>query len=646
MKKTSNNRKTTLLTLIILVVISLFTVTSCNNEVLYSVQFMDNNPSDQYSVTGMPQEMKVPAGTQIDNISQPSLEGYIFDGWYDSSDTIDAIEFPYTVTGDTILYARWREITEITINFKSNNPTNDTPVTNLPEPITLEEGELLREPQQPSLIGYNFTGWYTSTNTTENSKVVFPYTLPQAIDSLTLYAGWEKETTAAKIIITFEENSPSGTSTVSNLPESISIEEGGQMQEPQQPSLSGYSFTGWYTSPDTTENSKVAFPYTLPQAIDSLTLYAGWKETRITDGPMTFVYSDGSYALSSFSQENITSTEIVIPSECNGLPVTAIKDSAFEYCSKITSITIPDSVTSIGAFAFNYCTALKTIKLSNNITSIRLGTFYRCHSLESIDIPDSVTSIGDDAFLKCSSLASINIPSSVTSIGANAFEECSSLTKIVIPDGVTSIEEYTFHYCSSLISVEIPDSVTSIGNSAFRYCFDLISIDIPDSVTSIGSRAFSDCYDLTSINISANITSIGYNTFYYCSSLTSVDIPNSVTSIGENAFGNCSSLSNINIPDCVTLIGRNAFEDCSSLSNINIPDGVTSIGDTAFGGCSSLAKINIPDSVTFIGSGAFIGCNISIKINTEEIPSTWDSRWIYGVDNATVTNSKSEVIYS
>ena len=135
------------------------------------------------------------------------------------------------------------------------------------------------------------------------------------------------------------------------------------------------------------------------------------------------------------------------------------------------------------------------------LTSIRDSAFESCSSLTSINIPDGVTSIRFSAFSGCSSLTSINIPDGVTSIGSDAFMSCSGLTSINIPDGVTSIQDFTFSGCSSLTSITIPDGVTSIGSSAFRGCSSLTSINIPDGVTSIGSSAFNGCSDLTSITL-------------------------------------------------------------------------------------------------------------------------------------------------
>ncbi len=152
--------------------------------------------------------------------------------------------------------------------------------------------------------------------------------------------------------------------------------------------------------------------------------------------------------------------------------VTSIEASGFSQYINLTSITIPDSVTSIGAFAFYGCSSLTgSITIPDGVTSIEQSTFWGCSSLTSIEIPSGVTSIGDYAFDFCSSLTSIEIPSGVTYIGTRAFDGCSSLTgSITIPSGVTSIKQETFQGCSSLISIEIPSGVTSIEDLAFSSC--------------------------------------------------------------------------------------------------------------------------------------------------------------------------------
>lgn len=284
-------------------------------------------------------------------------------------------------------------------------------------------------------------------------------------------------------------------------------------------------------------------------------------------------------------------------------------------------------------------------KTYNNkpVTSIGYHAFAGCvTTLTSIVIPNSVTSIGEGAFLYCNSLASIEIPYSVTSIGLEAFYCCSILTNIKIPYGVESLEEYVFNGCVSLASIEIPDSVTSIEDAAFSHCSSLTSIEIPNSVTSIGSTAFFGCSSLTSIEIPNGVTSIMDGTFNGCSNLTSIEIPNSVTSIEESAFYNCSSLTSIELPGGVTSIEQRTFYNCRSLTSIEIPDGVTSIGLEAFYRCNSLESITIPSNVTSIDGNAFYECNSLMSINFGGTVKKWKAiykgfTWNKGTAQYTVT---------
>jgi hypothetical protein len=326
-------------------------------------------------------------------------------------------------------------------------------------------------------------------------------------------------------------------------------------------------------------------------------------------------------------------TNIVIKEGIKGITA-----SAFSNCP-LSSVTIPNSVTSIGSSAFYGCSGLTTITIPNSVTSIESGVF-SCSGLISITIPNSVTSIGGSAFHDCYDLASISIPNSVTSIGEAAFGYCPSLTSITIPNSVTSIGDYAFKECFNLNSITIPKSVTSIGRFVFSSCSSLKSIIvengnnkydsrnncnaiietetntllmgckntiIPNSVTTIGNDAFSFCSGLTSITIPNSVTSIGASAFSGCEWLTSVTIPNSVTNIGQSAFDNCPSLTSITIPNSVNHIGVSAFSG-SGLTSISIPNSVMSIESYAFMGCYGLTSVAISNSVTNIGDYAFAYC--------------------------------------
>ena len=172
--------------------------------------------------------------------------------------------------------------------------------------------------------------------------------------------------------------------------------------------------------------------------------------------------------------------------------------------------------------AFESCTNLTSISLPEGLTTIGERSFSGCSNLTSISLPESITSIGSYAFNGCSNLTDIHLGSIMSWVNIDFWNgpgeaqshplRCNSsgkkiylgdelITDLVIPEGVTAIPDYAFYYCADIISMTIPTGVSSIGSYAFNGCYSLTSISLPESLTSIGSSAFSNCYALGELHL-------------------------------------------------------------------------------------------------------------------------------------------------
>ena len=295
-----------------------------------------------------------------------------------------------------------------------------------------------------------------------------------------------------------------------------------------------------------------------------------------SDGTDTYKYeytvNDGNATITKFlgpvGSANPNFYDIKIPSELGGHPVTGLGEYSFAanpydghqgnpLCSKIRSVTIPQSVTSIGKRAFDGCSALTTLSLGEKIKTI-----------------------GNYAFENCTSLTGVTIPQSVTSIGKRAFDGCSALTTLSLGEKIKTIGNYAFENCTSLTGVTIPQSVTSIGYYAFEGCTNLNPLTIKGPITSMGNYAFAGSTYLTSLTLYDDIQTIGNFAFLGSTSLKTVTLPKNLTSIGEYAFACCSELESITIPENVKTINPKTFADCSKLEYIILPAGLTTFDDS------------------------------------------------------------------
>lgn len=358
----------------------------------------------------------------------------------------------------------------------------------------------------------------------------------------------------------------------------------------------------------------------------------------------TLVYTlsnDGTYYIVSNNGTDCRST-IEIPATYNSKPVKEIKADAFKNCRSLTSVKIPESVTSIGEGAFDGCDGLRSITVADDNPGFlsQSGILYNKVPTEilyvpqgitgSVTIPSGVTSIGNSAFGGRRGLAGVSIPDSATNIGYDAFYGCSKLTSVTIGSGMTSIGDQAFYNCDSLVEVKYTGDIAS-------WC----EISGLSQLTSNSRKLYIDGNEITGdLVIPNSVTRIEWGAFRGCSNLTSITIPSSVTNIGEEAFlcgdslkeirytGNIASWCAIsgldNISFNVLYIDGNKIE-----GDLILPEDITSIGSYVFYRCVGLTSVTIPSSVTNIDEHAFSGKCV-LYCEASEKPSGWDDHWCGG----------------
>lgn len=343
-------------------------------------------------------------------------------------------------------------------------------------------------------------------------------------------------------------------------------------------------------------------------------------------------------------------TEIVLPNT-----VTHIEESAFEGCTGLKKITLPEGLLEIGDKAF--CnTALKNITIPESVLKVGKSIFNYCFTIKEMTVkgydtrfessvfPVNLETIicwsgseadkafkdgpfatlkymkvqkksetapaqrvlADGLYMKRRDITHLVIPKGVEEIGKDTFRGMGSLKEVKLPKSLKKIGEYAFEGCAALTAIKLPEGLETVGRYAFSRCLSLKSVELPGSLKEIGSDVFYECEELKTIKVKEGVTALPGNFAFGCSKLNKVTLPSTVESIGRAAFSNCNALVKITLPKGLKKIGDEIFADSMSLKSIEIPEGVSEIPSGAFRMCLSLSKVKIPQSVTRIGDSAFM----------------------------------------
>lgn len=590
--------------------------------------------------------------SRIDEEPQTTRDGYTFAGWYKDGGFVKKAVFPYEVTEDQTLYAKW-EKNKYTVRFDTDGGTY---VSDMIVSVIDRSPETTKD-------GYEFEGWYTDK--TFSNKISFPY---EVTEDLTLYAKWT-QSGSEKIVFSVDANGVlTGVSGLSGSDITVEI--------PSE--VNGITVTE--IGKDVFKDNKNVGRLIIPDSVTKL----GYR------------MCSGCTAL---SEVRLPAGLTVIPDEafdgCSSLRTVNFPDTLKEirsdaFCgTDLTEFIAPDSLTNVWAYAFKDCGALSAVELKN-VRSVGDGAFESCTALRSIRLSDKMTELSDHIFDGCSSLADIDMPDNPIAVSFSVFngtayynepsnwengvlyvdgyliavsKDFAPLTEYTVKDGTIVIADDAFSgvgYSSKLKKMTLPTGLYRIGKYAFSKLFSLTEINIPDTVRSIGYGAFSGTgYDadtnyingglyignwlvavnnvaMTSFTVQEGTVGVadGKDTSLFptrAQKITVLELPSSLRYIGARSFARLR-ITELRLPSELQTLGDGAFASCSALNTVNLGDcsGLESIGEKAFSE-AAISEITIPESVVSVGELVFNNNTVDLTVICEvaERPEGWDPDWSY-----------------
>lgn len=277
---------------------------------------------------------------------------------------------------------------------------------------------------------------------------------------------------------------------------------------------------------------------------------------------------DGTYRITGYKGPEL---DIVVPAAIGRIKVTEIgKSRAAKYSTgcitNVRSVVVSEGIEIIGIAAFQKCSALTKVELPETVTKIARDAFKSCSKLKNLQIPHSVEEIGDNAFFNCRSLSEVTLSKQIRSIGYKAFASCRKIKKVTVLGSVAALGWGAFINCSALESVSFAEGLEKIGGTAFEGCWSLREVQLPTTLKEIGLGAFGDCRALQQFTLPKGVKVIDTVAFQECAALKKINIPASVQKIGDSAFTKCKSLEVIVLPQGLSTMGTTVFDNYATLT--------------------------------------------------------------------------------